>query len=53
MDKEGIQNMVDSIEAAAYEIACKMIDCGYIESEPEGLQWEHEITTIIRNKLGL
>lgn len=44
---------IEKAEAAAYEIVSKMIDSGYIESEPEGLQWEHEITEIIKNKFGI
>lgn len=39
-------------EKAAYAIVCKMIDCGYVESEPEGLDWEHEISEIIKEKFG-
>ena len=45
--------LIQSAEAAAYEIVSKMIDSGYIDSEPEGLQWEHEITEIIRNTFGI
>ena len=48
-----VNNLIECVENAAYAIVCAMIDAGYVESEPEGLQWEHEITTIIRNKLGL
>ena len=39
--------MKEKIENAAYEIVCKMIDCGFVESEPEGLDWEHIIAEII------
>lgn len=39
-------------EQAAYEIVCKMIDAGFVESEPEGLDWENKISTIIKNKFG-
>ena len=43
--------MIEKIEKAAYEIVCKMIDFGYVESEPEGLDWEHEIAEIIKKHL--
>lgn len=46
------ENFIESAENAAYAIVCKMIDAGFIESEPEGIDWEHEITGIIRNKFG-
>lgn len=39
-------------EQAAYAIVCKMIDSGYVESEPEGLDWEHTIQEIIKEKFG-
>ena len=47
-----VNNFIECAEAAAYAIVCKMIDSGYIESEPEGLEWEHEIVKIMRNKFG-
>lgn len=47
-----IEEFIKSAENAAYAIVCKMIDAGYVESEPEGLDWEHEITKIIRDKFG-
>ena len=50
MDKETIEEFITSAENAAYAIVCKMIDAGFVESEPEGIDWEHEITKIIRNK---
>lgn len=40
--------MYEKIENAAYAIACKMIDMGFIESEPEGQQCEHEIREILK-----
>ena len=40
--------MEEKIENAAYAIVCKMIDWGYIESEPEGLDAEHEIQEILK-----
>lgn len=52
MHKEMIEEFVKSAESAAYAIVCKMIDAGYVESEPEGKDWEYEITKIIRNKFG-
>jgi len=45
--------MKEKIENAAYEIVCKMIDCGFVESEPEGLDWEHTITKIICENLNI
>lgn len=47
-----IENFIKSAENSAYAIVCKMIDAGFVESEIEGKQWEHEITKIIRNKFG-
>lgn len=47
-----VNNFIECAEDAAYAIVCKMIDSGYIESEPEGLEWEHEIVKIMRNKFG-
>lgn len=35
-------------ERIAYEVACKMIDLGFIEDEPTGLMLEHEITGILK-----
>lgn len=52
MHKEMIEEFVKSAENAAYAIVCKMIDAGFVESEPEGLALEHEFTKIIRNKFG-
>ena len=52
MDKETIEEFIKSAENAAYAIVCKMIDAGYVESEPEGKGWEYEITKIIRDKFG-
>ena len=40
--------MEQKIENAAYAIVCKMIDAGYVESEPEGLDWEHTIQEILK-----
>ena len=40
--------MNEKIEKAAYAIVCKMIDCGFVESEPEGLDWEHTIQEILK-----
>lgn len=48
-----IENFIESAENAAYAIVCKMIDAGFVESEPEGKDWEHQITAIIRNKFGI
>lgn len=39
--------MKDKIEKAAYDIVCEMIDSGFVESEPEGLNWEYEIQQIL------
>ena len=50
---EALENFIESAESAAHAIVCKMIDFGYVESEPEGLEWEHEITKIIRDQFGL
>ena len=47
MDKKQIKSKAEN---AAYAIACKMIDCGYIESEPEGIDWEHTISEIIEKE---
>lgn len=52
MENTMVENFIERAEAAAHDIVCKMIDSGYVESEPEGLCWEHEITQIIRNKFG-
>jgi hypothetical protein len=52
MENAKDKNFIECAEAAAYDIVCRMIDCGYVESEPEGLEWEHEITQIIQNKFG-
>ena len=43
----------DPAAQAAYAIVCKMIDCGLVESEPEGIDWEGEIAKIIREKFGI
>lgn len=40
--------MEEKIENAAYAIVCKMIDCNLVESEPEGLDWEHTIQEILK-----
>jgi hypothetical protein len=40
--------MNEKIENAAYAIVCKMIDSGFVESEPEGLDWEHTIQEILK-----
>ena len=40
-------------EKAAYEIVCRLIDAGYVESEPEGMEWEHEISEIIEKNFGI
>ena len=53
MRNETVNNFIECAESAAYAIVCKMIDCGLVESEPEGLDWEYEITQIIRNKFGI
>ena len=53
MENKTIQNSIECAENAAYAIVCKMIDSGFIESEPEGIDWEHEITEIIKDKFGL
>ena len=41
------------IENAAYEIVCKMIDSGFVESEPEGIDWEHTISEIVMKHLNI
>lgn len=46
------ETLIERAESAAYAIVCKMIDAGLVESEPEGIDWEHQITEIIRNKFG-
>lgn len=48
-----IKNFIESAENAAYAIVCKMIDAGFVESEPEGKDWERQITAIIKNKFGI
>ena len=48
-----VTNYREQIEIAAYKIVRAMIDSGFIESEPEGLDWEHRISEIIRNQLGM
>ena len=53
MRNDAVENAIECAENAAYAIVCRMIDCGLVESEPEGLDWEHEITQIIRNKFGI
>ena len=40
--------MKEKIENAAYAIVCKMIDWGFIESEPEGIDMEHQIQEILK-----
>lgn len=47
LKKDSIDAMKDKIENAAYAIVCRMIDCNLVESEPEGLDWEHEIQQIL------
>ena len=47
------KNFIESAENAAYAIVCKMIDAGFVESEPEGKDWECQITAIIKNKFGI
>ena len=44
--------MEQKIENAAYAIVCRLIDMGFIESEPEGLDMEHEIREILKEKFG-
>ena len=51
--RKGTKDMKEKIENAAYEIVCKMIDCGFVESEPEGLDWEHTISKIICENLNI
>lgn len=48
-----MDGFIESAERSAYKIVCKMIDSGFIDSEPEGQMWEHEITAIIRNTFGI
>lgn len=50
MDRGEIKGCADN---AAYAIVCRMIDFGYVESEPEGIDWEHEISQIIQEKFGI
>ena len=52
MEKDIIEELIKRAENAAYAIVCKMIDAGYVESEPEGKDWEYDITKIIRDKFG-
>jgi hypothetical protein len=47
MDKNKIKETAENV---AYQIVCKMIDSGFVESEPEGQGWEHEISQIIEEK---
>lgn len=47
MDKNRIKETAENV---AYQIVCKMIDGGFVESEPEGQGWEHEISKIIEEK---
>ena len=50
MERKKIMNA----EKAAYEIVCRLIDAGYVESEPEGMEWwEHEISEIIKKNFGI
>ena len=51
--KKGTKDMKEKIDNAAYEIVCKMIDCGFVESEPEGLDWERTISKIICENLNI
>ena len=44
------KEIIKGAESSAYEIVCAMIDAGFVESEPEGLDWENKISTIIKNK---
>ena len=37
---------------AAYCIVCSLIDVGYVESEPEGLDYEYKYAKIIRAQFG-
>ena len=47
MDKKQIKTKAEN---AAYQIVCEMIDSGFVESEPEGLWWEHTISEIIEKE---
>ena len=49
--EEDVEDEPSAIENAAYEIVCKMIDCGLVESEPEGKDWEHTIVKIIKKHI--
>lgn len=51
-DDEELDNEEDDRKCyyyAAHEIVCKMIDSKLVESVPEGLMWEKEITQILKN----
>ena len=43
--------MKEVIENTAHQIVCEMIDAGFIESEPEGLEWEFTICEIMRESI--
>jgi len=40
--------MENIIENTAYQIVCEMIDSGFVESEPEGMDWEFTIGEILK-----
>lgn len=48
----GKNTIKQNAEKAAYAIVCKMIDAGLVESEPEGIDWEHTIAEVIEEKFG-
>ena len=48
-----VTNYREQIDIAAYKIVRAMIDSGFVESEPEGIDWEGEIAKIIREKFGI
>ena len=43
--------MEEIIENTAYQMVCMMIKAGIVESEPEGLDWEYTISTILKKNL--
>ncbi len=45
--------MKEIIENTSYQIVCKMIDAGLVDSEPDGIDWEFTIQEIIKNNIPL
>ena len=43
--------MEEIIRNTAYQMVCKMIDAGIVESVPEGINMESTISTILKKNL--